>query len=129
MEAAPIPDQDSAEPDLASDSQADDAVAGDYPPEDAADSERDEAADDEIHDVALAAEKSAYSPHGHEVTYPPRDDDQGESIRIVTEAVEQSGPGTQPAMPPQPPTRGSSPSSPRPTRGADRADGESEDVS
>ena len=60
-------------------------------PDDSTDSERDEASDDEIHDVALAVEKSSYSPHGHEVTSPPSDDDQGETIRIVTEAVEQSG--------------------------------------
>ncbi len=39
--------------------------------------------------MALAVEKSNYSPHGHEVTSPPSDDDQGETIRIVTEAVEQ----------------------------------------
>ena len=41
--------------------------------------------------MALAEEKSNYSPHGHEVSSPPSDEDQGESIRIVTEAVEQSG--------------------------------------
>ena len=69
------------------------AVAGESPPDDSTDSERDEASDDEIHDVALAVEKSNYSPQGHEVTSPPSDDDQGETIRIVTEAVEQSEPG------------------------------------
>ena len=68
-------------------------VAGELSPDDSTDSERDEASDDEIHDVALAVETSSYSPHGHEVTSPPSDDDQGETIRIVTEAVEQSGPG------------------------------------
>ena len=69
------------------------AIAGELPPDDSTDSERDEASDDEIHDVALAVEKSNFSPHGHEVTFPPSDDDQGETIRIVTEAVEQSEPG------------------------------------
>jgi transcription termination/antitermination protein NusA len=67
-------------------------VAGEFPSDDSTDSERDEASDDEIHDLALAEEKSNYSPHGHEVSSPPSDEDQGESIRIVTEAVEQSGP-------------------------------------
>ena len=73
------------------------AVAGESPPDDSTDSERDEASDDEIHDLALAVEKSNYSPHGHEVTFPPSDDDQGETIRIVTEAVEQSEPGAEAA--------------------------------
>ena len=67
-------------------------VAGEFLTDDSTDSERDEASDDEIHDLALAEEKSNYSPHGHEVSSPPSDEDQGESIRIVTEAVEQSGP-------------------------------------
>jgi len=75
-------------------------VAGELPPDDSTDSERDEASDDEIHDVALAAETSSYSPHGHEVTSPPSDADQGETIRIVTEAVEQSGPGGPAVRPP-----------------------------
>jgi N utilization substance protein A len=66
-------------------------VAGEFLSDDSTDSERDEASDDEIHDLALAEEKSDYSPHGHEVSSPPSDEDQGESIRIVTEAVEQSG--------------------------------------
>ena len=43
--------------------------------------------------MALAVEKSSYSAHGHEVTSPPSDADQGETIRIVTEAVEQNEPG------------------------------------
>ena len=43
---------------------------------------------DEIHDLALAAETSGRSSHGHEVTSPPREDDQGAAIRIVTEAIE-----------------------------------------
>jgi len=64
------------------------------------DSERDEASDDEIHDVALAVETSDYSPQGHEVTSRPSDDDQGETARIVTEAVEQSGLGRPAVRPP-----------------------------
>jgi len=75
-------------------------VACEISPDDSTDSERDEASDDEIHDVALAAETSSYSPHGHEVTSPPSDDDQGETIRIVTEAVEQAGPGRPASGPP-----------------------------
>ena len=76
-----------------------DAVAGEFLPDDSTDSERDEASDDEIHDVALAVEKSSYSPHGHEVTSPPSDADQGETIRIVTEAVEQSESGAEAVVP------------------------------
>ena len=75
-------------------------VAGEFPSDDSTDSERDEASDDEIHDLALAEEKSNYSPHGHEVSSPPSDEDQGESIRIVTEAVEQSGPQAPAGAPP-----------------------------
>jgi len=75
-------------------------VAGEFPSDDSTDSERDEASDDEIHDLALAEEKSNYSPHGHEVSSPPSDEDQGESIRIVTEAVEQSGPQSPAGAPP-----------------------------
>jgi transcription termination/antitermination protein NusA len=75
-------------------------VAGEFPSDDSTDSERDEASDDEIHDLALAEEKSNYSPHGHEVSSPPSDEDQGESIRIVTEAVEQSGPQAPTGAPP-----------------------------
>ena len=53
--------------------------------------------------MALAVEKSSYSPQGHEVTSPPSDDDQGETIRIVTEAVEQSESGSRrPPVPPAP---------------------------
>jgi hypothetical protein len=78
-------DLDSALP-----AEPDSEVAGDLSPEATTDSERSEASDDEMHDVALAAETSTYSPHGHEVTSQPSDDDQGETIRIVREAIEQS---------------------------------------
>jgi N utilization substance protein A len=88
-----------------------DTAAGEPSPDDGTDLERDEASDDEIHDVALATEKSTYSPQGHEVTSPPSEEDQGETIRIVTEAVAESGTGrpASPASSPEP----SSP--PRPT--------------
>ena len=46
------------------------SVAGEPFPYDSADPERDEASEEEIHDVALAVESSSYSPHGHEVTSP-----------------------------------------------------------
>jgi transcription termination/antitermination protein NusA len=59
---------------------------------DSTDSERDEASEEDIHDVALAVETSSYSPQGHEVTSPPSENDQGDGIRIVTEAVEQTAP-------------------------------------
>jgi N utilization substance protein A len=87
-------------------------VEGDLSPDDGTDLEREEASDNEIHDLALAVEKSGYSPQGHEVTFPPRDDDQGEGIRIVTEAVEKGGKG-RPAMPAPGPS-GEPPASGRP---------------
>jgi transcription termination/antitermination protein NusA len=68
------------------------AVAGELSSDDSTDPERDEASEAEIHDVALAVETSSYSPQGHEVTSPPSENDQGEGIRIVTEAVEQTAP-------------------------------------
>jgi N utilization substance protein A len=130
-------DAESVEPSSDLPAEAADAAAGEFLPDDGPDAERDEPSDDEIHDVALAVEKSTYSPHGHEVTFPPSDDDQGESIRIVTEAVEQSGPGTQANMPPAPapepavPPRqpASSSSNPLPTRRSDTVDDGADDVS
>ncbi|MDR3620751.1 MAG: transcription termination factor NusA [Paludisphaera borealis] len=50
--------------------------------------EGDEASDDEYHDVALAEETSGRTAQGHEVTSPPSDDDQSETLRIVTDVVE-----------------------------------------
>jgi N utilization substance protein A len=90
----------------------DEAVGDDFPAEESPDAEADEASDDEIHDLALAVETSGYPGHGHEVTSRPRDDDQGEAIRIVTEAVEQGG-TPRPAGTPAPPAGGPA-SSPRP---------------
>ena len=46
---------------------------------------------DEIRDLVLAVEGSGVEIDGHEVTSPPSNDDQDETLRIVTEAVE-SGP-------------------------------------
>ena len=112
------------------------AVDGEFPPDDSTDSERDEASDDEIHDVALAVEKSSYSAHGHEVTSPPSDADQGETIRIVTEAVEQSEPGAEAVVPSAPvrepavrPRVSSPPSTPRSTRRSEKVDDRADDVS
>jgi N utilization substance protein A len=97
-----------------------DAAAGEFAAEERPDTETDEAGDTEIHDLELAVESSVYSSHGHEVTSPPSDDDQGESIRIVTEAVEQGGqarppatpqgPGQKPQGSPKPPAAGPPPS-------------------
>ncbi|MFI5458924.1 MAG: transcription termination factor NusA [Isosphaerales bacterium] len=95
-----IPDAATAELSSALPTEPGGTVAGELSPDDSTDSERDEASDDEIHDVALAAETSNYSPHGHEVTSSPSEDDQGETIRIVTEAIEQSGPARPAAGPP-----------------------------
>jgi N utilization substance protein A len=67
-------------------------IGGEPSSYDSTDSERDEASEEDIHDVALAVETSTYSPQGHEVTSPPSENDQGEGIRIVTEAVEQTAP-------------------------------------
>ncbi len=56
---------------------------------DGTDSDAEPADDAELHDFDLAAETSGLSSHGHEVTFQPREDDQGDNIRIATEAVEQ----------------------------------------
>ncbi len=89
--------------------------------DDGTEPEREGAEDDEIHDLNLAAEHSGRTTHGHEVTFPPPDDDQGETIRIVTEAVEFGE-----AVPPDstPPDESGGPerpaaSSPRSRRAAD----------
>ena len=131
-----ILDAETAESSSALPSEQASAVAGEIPPDDSTDSERDEASDDEIHDVALAVEKSSYSAHGHEVTSPPSDADQGETIRIVTEAVEQSEPGAQ-AIVPQAPVRepavrprvSTPPSTPRSKRRVEKVDDRADDVS
>ena len=70
-----------------------DTVEVDLPTDESTDSEADEASDNEIHDLALAVETSGLSPQGHEVTTRPSDEDQGETVRIVTEAVEHGGSG------------------------------------
>ncbi|WP_165227171.1 transcription termination factor NusA [Aquisphaera insulae] len=72
------------------------AAEDDLPTDEIPDPEADEASDDEIHDVALAEEKYGRSRHGHEVTSRPSDEDQGATIRIVTDAVEK-GAGDRPA--------------------------------
>ena len=95
-------------------------IAGEPSPDDSTDSERDEASEEEIHDVALAVETSSYSPQGHEVTSPPSENDQGDGIRIVTEAVEQPAPKR---------ASGASASNSRSDRAAENAGGRSEDDS
>jgi hypothetical protein len=101
---------------------------GESPGDDGTEPEREDAEEDEdIHDVALAAEQSGRPTHGHEVTFPPPDDDQGETIRIVTEAVElgeaappdaKSLDTDEPGGPVRPAT-----SSPRARRNADHPEG------
>jgi N utilization substance protein A len=135
--ASTITDTETADPSSALPSEQANAVSGELPPDDSTDSERDEASDDEIHDVALAVEKSSYSPHGHEVTSPPSDEDQGETIRIVTEAVEHSGSGSPDAVPPAPAAEPTAPprlsvppsSSPRPTRRSEKVEDAVDDAS
>jgi transcription termination/antitermination protein NusA len=113
-----------------------DAIAGLLSSDDSTDPEREEASDDEIHDVALAVEKSSYSAHGHEVTSPPSDADQGETIRIVTDAVEQNEPGAQAQLPPAParepavrPRVANPPSTSRSTRRSGKVEDRADDVS
>lgn len=69
----------------------------DQPPDDDIDPENDEATDDEIHDLALASETSSLPLQGREVTSPPGEDDQGDNVRIATDAVERGG---EPRFPP-----------------------------
>jgi N utilization substance protein A len=72
-------------------SESDDAVGDELPFDESPDAEAIEASDDEIHDLSLSDEFSGHPLHGHEVTSRPADDDQGEAIRIMTEAVENGG--------------------------------------
>jgi N utilization substance protein A len=97
-----------------------DSIAGFNTSDDSPDSERDEANAEEIHDVALAFETSHYSPQGHEVTSPPSENDQGEGIRIATEAVEQPAPKR---------GSGAPASNSRADRAAENVDGQPEDIS
>jgi len=111
-EFPPNSDASVEEYDTVSPTEPYDTAEGEFSGEGRPDSENDDKGDDEIHDLALAVETSAYSPHGHEVTFPPSDDDQSEGIRIVTEAVEPGsqerpivpnhGSGQKPAVPPRP---------------------------
>jgi N utilization substance protein A len=132
-----VPEAATAESGSDSPSEQGSADAGEFSPDEGNDSERDEASDDEIHDLALAVEKSDFSPHGHEVSSAPSDEDQGESIRIVTEAVELSGTGDHAGPPPSPalepaaPARSPSPpsSTSRPTRRSAKVEDRADDVS
>jgi transcription termination/antitermination protein NusA len=84
-------DAATAEFDSALPTESADAVVDDLSPDDSTDSEHDEASEDQIHDLALAVETSGYPSQGHEVTQAPSEEDQGETIRIVTEAVLEGG--------------------------------------
>ena len=80
--------------------------------------------------MALAAEESGLSTHGHEVTSPPSEADQGETIRIVTEAIEfgETGPSA-PGSPDEPQGTGRpAGSSPRTRRPADHPEDPSGDA-
>jgi N utilization substance protein A len=102
LDLASVPSNSTGTSDPALPAEPDEVVGDDLSTDEATDSEGDEASEDEIHDLALAFEKSGLSPQGHEVTSRPSEDDQGESIRIVTEAIEHGGPSrsTGPAAPP-----------------------------
>src|SRR5262249_56109260 len=65
------PDASTAEPGSALPAAPAGAAEGELPPDEAQDWERDEASDDEIHDVALAVESSGLSGHRHQWTFPP----------------------------------------------------------
>ena len=69
-----------------------DRADGDQPADaDPRDGDEPDPADEEMRDIALASEGGDLSAGGHEVTSAPSDADQGESVRIATDAVE-SGP-------------------------------------
>jgi transcription termination/antitermination protein NusA len=99
QEYGELTDAAAAELDSVSPTEATDAASGELPMDESPESEHDEADDEEFHDLALAAETSGFTPHGHEVTSPPSESDQGEGIRIVTDAVEQWEEGGTPAPP------------------------------
>jgi hypothetical protein len=87
----------------------------------AGDGEGDEAEGEDLHDLALAAEESGHASHGHEVTFPPSEDDQGDIIRIATEAAElgeDAGPGSESPEEPEAPKRPAA--SPRGRRSAEQ---------
>jgi transcription termination/antitermination protein NusA len=116
-----VGDASAAETDPASPAGTSPRSEGESSGDDGTEPEREEADEDAIHDVALAAEQSGRSNHGHEVTFPPRDDDQGETIRIVTEAVELGEVAPPDSLSPDEPDGPERPaaSSPRPRRPAD----------
>jgi hypothetical protein len=128
-------DTSAAEPGSASPTEPSHPAEGDPPPDDATDPEQDEAIDDEFHDLALAAETSGISAHGHEVTSPPSNDDQSETLRIVTEAVElgEAGPPSAPSPSAEEPTKTvpsrPAPSSPRPKRSQAKPEAPADEVS
>jgi N utilization substance protein A len=129
-ETAATPDAAAAELGSALPTEPVSTVADRLPRDESPDSERDEASDDDMHDMALAVETSSYAPQGHEVTFPPSEQDQGESIRIVTEAIEQSGTGRpgsgSPASKPEP---SAPPRTPSPSSSAARAPRQADGVS
>ncbi len=101
VDASSTPDDTSAaESDSASPTDSSHPAEGDFLPENGSDLEQDEANDGEIHDLALAVETSGISSHGHEVTFAPSNDDQNETMRIVTEAVAEGEDGQPLEVPP-----------------------------
>ena len=93
------------ESDSASPTESSHPAEGDVLPDNGSDLEHDEANEGEIHDLALAVETSGISSHGHEVTFPPSNDDQNETMRIVTEAIAEGEDGQALEAMPRPTSR------------------------
>jgi transcription termination/antitermination protein NusA len=130
-----LSDTSAAEPGSASPTAPSPPAEGDLLSDDGTDPEHDEAIDDEFHDLALAVETSGISPQGHEVTSPPSNDDQNETLRIVTEAVatgEAGSSGGPPSSTNEPsktvPDRPAS-SSPRTRRSQEKREDQTDEVS
>ncbi len=90
--------------------------------EEALDDSTSDSDDAGLHDLGLAAETSGRPSHGHEVTFPPREDDQGDTIRIATEAVEEGEAGPPPESPDEADADHPDRSTPRTRRSAEKAE-------
>lgn len=107
--------------DTETDEEADSSVSG--AEEGGAPSTPDDDEDGEdMRDLALAAETSGIEGNGHEVTSRPSDDDQDETKRIVTEAVEQGDSDQEVLAHDSGATPGVKPQSPREPSPADEAE-------
>jgi len=87
-----------SDPDPDSTGDDSDAGGGDADPDAAEEDPQDAESDEDIRDLALAAEGSDFEESGHEVTTAPSDADQSETVRIVTEAVTTGSPSREPSV-------------------------------